>query len=124
MIYFIDPTQEASCNLEEQIHLLRDIREFYPTFIFLIAITKIDLVDQVTIDDIETKITSADIGVEKLFRISSTTDDGIDLLFQYLEKTIKDRVLRSRKFRALTTPQIAEDQLTLELEQDEDEYYY
>lgn len=123
MIYFIDPTSDASCNLDEQLHLLQDIRQFYPTFLFLIAITKVDLVDQSRIQQITDVIAKADIEIEKLFKISSTTDEGIDQLFSYLEGIVKSSLLKSRKFRALTTPQIAEDQLTYDLD-DEDEFYY
>jgi hypothetical protein len=111
----IDPSNHASCTIEEQISLLHQIIDFYPSQHLIVAISKVDLVDTAKTKAIvkllvDETIVSAPDGV---IQFHSTERDGMSTLLDRIDKMLKQDVLSSSKFRAISHPEIAEDQLPL-----------
>jgi nucleolar GTP-binding protein len=116
MIFLIDPSSHASCTIEEQISLLHQIIDFYPSQQLIVAISKVDLVDAAKTQKIVKQLVEETIvsSPDAVIQFHSTEREGMSTLLDRIDKMLKQDVLSSSKFRAISHPEIAEDQLPLE----------
>lgn len=116
MLYFVDPSPNASASIDDQINLLHEIKEFYSSIKFIPIVTKSDLLDKAEFPKITSllKKRKAIEHEEDLIFIHTKSKDGIQVLMNIITQIVKKEVLSNPKFRLLTTPEIAHDQKTLE----------
>ncbi len=94
VIFLLDPSIEKTVELDGQLRLLRQIREGLARGKpLLVAINKVDVVPSNVVRDIEEKL--ANMGFEKVYRISALRGDGVDELIEDACKVALDAYLSS-----------------------------
>ena len=107
LLYFIDPSDGASNNISHQINLLKQIQEYYPSSDPIIVITKNDLVDSNTMENLiklleEEKI----IKNSKYYSINTVTKQGSENLVNDIENIIEDLMITNPKFKTIDNIEI------------------
>lgn len=116
MIFLIDPTQQASCTVIEQVHLLTEIIEFYHVVELIIVISKSDLINSQDISMVK-KIIDHQKFLKvnsEIILIHSNDQSGVKSLLKQIDIVLKNQVISNPKFKTIIEPEIAMDQLPLE----------
>jgi len=116
ILFFIDPLKNDNESLNAQLNLIREIKQFYASSEFKVAISKSDLVGSEIVDKIQHQLVLENIIAdnERLILFNSNSKEGITDLIDFVEKTIMQKIIKSNKFKQLSKPIIAEDQLPIE----------
>ncbi len=121
LLIVIDPSIAATYTLEQQLELVEEFTDFYPGAELMVIVNKVDLLDDDTRAEVEEKVRGflADYGlsdeeIEGTPFISSFASEDIGRVKLMIEHLVKNKVLKSSKFKDMVNPQIAEDQYLLE----------
>ncbi len=130
LIVIIDPSVSATYPVAQQLKLTEEFADFYPQAQLMLLVNKADLIDENQRNQLEQQVKefveTHDFNIDAthgVHFISSLREDDIKKVLNSIEIIIKDKVLQLPKFRVLTVPEIAEDQLTLEEVIEEDVFF-
>jgi len=121
LLIVIDPSIAATYTLDDQLELVDEFTDFYPGAELMIIINKVDLLDEKKLVEVRQKVRTflEDYGlseeeIEATPFISSFASEDINSVKLMIEHLVKNKVLKSSKFRNMVNPTIAEDQYLLE----------
>lgn len=122
MVFLLDLSEQSNNSIDEQLNLLKEIKEFYPTSDFLIILTKFDLLNKEQINTgilnlQENKLLLKD---EKVLTVSNNDDQSVDNLIKIIETLLEKNLNSNLKFRALMDVEIDPD---FDLEEDETPWF-
>jgi len=94
ILFVIDASEFCGYTIEEQINLLKEIKELFKVPI-IVAINKIDLVDEERIKEVEERLKEFEIS--EILKISADKGIGLDELKESLKKTAIKEFLKDRE---------------------------
>ena len=121
IVVLIDPTPGAITSIEKQLKLSKEFFNFYPLAEKMVIINKSDLISE----DDRNKIVRfcsnklQELGIhenstEEVQIVTSINKASLQKVIRNIDEILKYKILKTEKFRQLTIPKIAADQLLLE----------
>lgn len=111
MIFLYDLTMNSEKEHREQINLVNEIKNFYPSSQFLIGLTKVDMLERNEIESGKKQL--LDMGIvseeDEILEISTILESGVDDIIFKIGKVLKDKIIKNGKFKGFLDIQIHPD---------------